>query len=198
MSDSISRRDILRTLGMGAVGSYALRAIPLAAAEHAHRMVKDEKKAAANVYTPKFFPANQYKTLQAVCQAIIPPDEDAAGAIEAGAPEFIDLLTSENPDFQLKLGGGMMWLDADCTDRYGQTYLGCSPQQQKEMLDLIAYRANAVRDPSLSQGAEFFSLLRSMTADAFFTSEIGIRYLGYVGNTFVKGDFPGCPPVPET
>jgi hypothetical protein len=35
-----------------------------------------------------------------------------------------------------------------------------------------------------------------MTADGFFTSEIGIKYLGYIGSGFLK-DFPGCPPVPE-
>ena len=197
MTDFVSRRDILRTLSMGAFGGYALRALPLAAAEHAHRAVKEEKKAAANVYTPKFFSPHHYKTLQAICQAIMPADEDSGGALEAGAPEFIDLLTSENPEFQLKLGGGMMWLDADCTDRYEHVYLDCTPAQQKEMLDLISFRANAVRDPGLSQGVEFFSFLRTMTVDGFFTSDIGIKYLGYVGNTFVKGDFPGCPPVPE-
>jgi gluconate 2-dehydrogenase gamma chain len=197
MPDSLSRRDILRTLTMGGVASYALRAIPLAAAEHAHRLIKDEKKSAAHPYTLKFFSSHQYKTLQALCQAIIPADQDSGGAIEAGAPEFIDLLTSENPEFQLKLGGGMMWLDSTCTDRYAHLYLDCEPEQQKEMLDLIAYRANALRDPSLSQGIVFFAFLRTMTADGFFTSEIGIKYLGYVGNTFVKGDFPGCPPVPD-
>jgi hypothetical protein len=42
---------------------------------------------------------------------------------------------------------------------------------------------------------EFFSLLRNLTADGFFTSKIGIKYLGYKGNTFVP-EFPGCPPVP--
>jgi len=39
--------------------------------------------------------------------------------VEAGAPEFIDLLTSENPGYQLRLGGGLFWLDGACTDRYG-------------------------------------------------------------------------------
>jgi hypothetical protein len=43
---------------------------------------------------------------------------------------------------------------------------------------------------------EFFSLLRKFTADGYFTSQIGIKYLGYIGNTFLK-EFPGCPPVPE-
>ena len=117
------------------------------------------------------------------------------GAVEAGAPEFIDLLTSENPEYQLKLGGGLMWLDATCVDRYGKAYLDCSSQQQKEILDRIAYRKNAVSEASLSQGVEFFSFLRDLTADGFFTSKIGIEYLGYIGNTFLT-DFPGCPPVP--
>jgi hypothetical protein len=191
---SISRRDVLKSLVMGAAATSVLRTIPAQAAEYAHRMVAAEK-AAATVYAPKFFPAHQYKTLQTLCQTIIPADSDSGGAIEAGAPEFIDLLTSENTEYQVKLGGGLMWLDGTCSDRYGKLYLDCTPQQQKEILDQIAYRNNAVTDPSISQGVEFFSFLRNMTADGFFTSEIGIKYLGYIGSTFLK-EFPGCPPVP--
>ncbi|HEX4595644.1 MAG TPA: gluconate 2-dehydrogenase subunit 3 family protein [Bryobacteraceae bacterium] len=193
---SISRRDILKTLTLSAVTGSVLRVIPLEAAEYAHRMVRAEKAAAeSQAYIPKFFSAHAYKTLQALCQAIIPSDEQAKGAMEAGAPEFIDLITSENKDYQVALGGGIMWLDNTCIDRYGKPYLDCTGAQQKEILDLIAFRKNAKQDPSLGQGIEFFSLLRKLTADGYFTSEIGIEYLGYVGNTFVK-DFPGCPPVP--
>ena len=141
---SISRRNILKSLTMGAMATSVLRVIPLEAAEYAHHMVAAEKAAAATgVYTPKFFQARQYKTLQTLCQTIIPADADAGGAMEAGAPEFIDLLTSENPKYQLKLGGGLMWLDATCSDRYEKTYLDCTPEQQKEILDLIAYSKNA-------------------------------------------------------
>jgi hypothetical protein len=195
---SITRRDILKSLTATAVAGSVLRVIPLEAAEYAHKMVRAEKAAAeSNVYTPKFFSAHAYKTLQSLCRTIIPSDDETKGAIEAGAPEFIELLTSENKDYQVSLGGGLMWLDNTCIDRYGKVYLDCTPEQQKEMLDLIAYRKNAKKDPSLGQGIEFFSFLRKLTADGFFTSEIGINYLGYVGNTFVS-DFPGCPPVPET
>ena len=194
---AISRRDILKSLTATAVGGSVLRVIPLQAAEYAHRMVKAEKAATdAQTYTPKFFSAHAYKTLQSLCNAIIPADDDAKGAVEAGAPEFIDLLTSENNEYQLTLGGGIMWLDNTCIDRYGKAYLDCSADQQKEILDLIAYRKNVKTGPSLSQGIEFFSFLRKLTADGFFTSEIGIEYLGYVGNTFLS-DFPGCPPVPD-
>jgi gluconate 2-dehydrogenase gamma chain len=195
-SRSVSRRDILKTLGMGAIAGGMLRTIPAQAAEYAHHMVMSEKAAAATgAYTPKYFSAHQYKTLQTLCQTIIPADEDSGGAIEAGAPEFIDLISSENEIYSLKLGGGLMWLDEACIDRYGKVYLDCAPEQQKEILDLIAYRKNAKADSSLSQGIEFFSFLRNMTADGFFTSKIGIEYLGYIGNTFLT-EFKGCPPVP--
>jgi gluconate 2-dehydrogenase gamma chain len=190
-----TRRDILKSLTLTAVTGSVLRVIPLQAAEYAHRMITAEKSA-AKTYTPKFFPAHDYKTLQTLCQTIIPADADSGGAIEAGAPEFIDLITSENKDYQLTLGGGLMWLDDACDDRYGKPYLDCTTDQQKEILDLIAYRKNARQDPSLGPGIEFFSLLRKFTADGFFTSEIGIKYLGYMGNK-VLVEFPGCPPVPE-
>jgi gluconate 2-dehydrogenase gamma chain len=176
-----------------AAGSV-LQAIPLEAAEYAHHLI-DAERADADTggYAPKFFNAHQYATLRALCETILPADADSGGAIEAGAPEFVDLLTSENPHFQLQLGGGLMWLDSTCEDRYGSLYLDCTVQQQKEILDLIAYRRNA--DSGLGQGVEFFSLLRNLTSDGFFTSKIGIQYLGYVGNSFLP-DFPGCPPVP--
>jgi gluconate 2-dehydrogenase gamma chain len=194
---SISRRDILKSLSMGALAGSVLRVIPAHAAEYAHHMVATEKAAApAGAYAPKFFSPRDYKTVQALCQTIIPADGDSGGAVEAGAPEFIDLLTSENPKFQVKLGGGLMWLDANCSDRYGKRWIECTPDQQKEILDLIAYSKNADKDPSLSQGVEFFAFLREMTADGFFTSKIGIQYLGYVGNTYLLS-FNGCPPVPE-
>ena len=192
---SVSRRDVLKTLGMG-VAATSLGEIPLQAAEYAHHMIDTEKATSpTGVYTPKYFPPHQYKTLQALCDKIIPVDSDCAGAVEAGAPEYIDLLTSENPHYQLTLGGGIMWLDSTCTGRYGKTWIDCAPEQQTEILDHIAFRKNVADDPSLSQGVAFFSFARDLTADGFFTSKIGIQYLGYIGNTFVA-EFPGCPPVP--
>jgi gluconate 2-dehydrogenase gamma chain len=194
---SISRRDLIKSLSLTAAAGGVLRVVPLAAAETAHRMVSAHKAASSSgEYVPKFFSEHQYKTLRDLCKAMIPPDQESGGAVEAGAPEFIDLLSSENKDLQLQLGGGIMWLDAACTGRFGQTYLQCASGQRTEMLDLIAFRKNAEKDPKLGPGIEFFSTLRKYTADGFFTSEIGIKYLGYIGNTYLK-EFPGCPAIPQ-
>src|SRR5258707_14388408 len=191
------RRDVLKTLAIGAAGGSVLHSVPLQAAQHVHRMIAQEKShAPAGRYRPKFFSAHQYQTLSSLCDAIIPADEHSAGAVKAGAPEFIDLLTSENKDYQVALGGGMMWLDGLCSDRFGNTYLACSPDQKKQVLDFIAYRKSADKDAVLSQGVEFFGFLRLLTSDGFYASEIGIKDLQYIGNTYVR-EFPGCPAVPE-
>jgi gluconate 2-dehydrogenase gamma chain len=193
----VSRRDILKTLAMGAVGGSVLQVIPAQAAEFAHQLVHKEKVASATgKYAPKYFSAHQYETVSALCDAIIPKDEKSGGALEAGAPEFIDLLTSENPEYQLKLGGGLFWLDNFCIDKYEKVFLDCATEQRKEVLDLIAFRKNAKHDATLSQGVAFFAFLRNMTCDAFYTSKVGIADLQYIGNTSLH-EFPGCPPVPE-
>ena len=194
----ISRRDLLRNLSVGVAGGSVLHVIPAEAAALAHQMVHTEKAGAvAGNYTPKYFSAKQYETLCTLCDTIIPKDEKSGGAVEAGAPEFIDLLTSENEEFQLELGGGLMWLDNYCADNYGSTFLESTATQKKGVLDLIAYRKNAKADPTLSQGVAFFAGLRDMTCDGFYTSKIGIEDLQYIGNVAIA-EFPGCPPFPES
>src|SRR5467141_3904017 len=175
MKEGISRRDVLRTLTVGAASSSVLQVIPAAAADYVHQMVHKEKAATpAGKYTPKYFTAPQYATLISLCDTIIPKDDKSGGAVEAGAPEFIDLLASENEKYQLRLGGGLVWLDSHCVDHYAKSFLECAPEQRSEVLDLIAYRRNAKKDASLSQGAAFFAFLRKMTCDGFYTSKIGI------------------------
>ena len=194
----ISRRDVLKNLAAGAAGGSVLQMIPAEAAVLAHHMVHQEKSASpTGNYTPKFFSPHAYETLTTLCDAIIPKDEKSAGAVEGGAPEFIDLLCSENEEFQLQIGGGINWLDNACRDRYEHTFLDSTSAQKKEILDLIAYRKNAKSDPSFSQGITFFARLRQMTCDAFYTSKIGIADLQYIGNTALA-EFPGCPPLPES
>ena len=196
-NESISRRDILRTLAVTAAGGSVLQVIPAEAAAYVHQVVRKEKAAApAGKYTPKYFSAPQYATLIALCDAIIPKDEKSGGAVEAGAPEFIDLLTSENEKYQLRLGGGLFWLDGFCSDRYGKVFLECAPEQKKGVLDLIAFRKNAKQDSALSQGVAFFAFLRRLTCDGYYTSKIGVADLGYIGNTSLH-EFPGCTPLPD-
>ena len=38
---------------------------------------------------------------------IVPADETSKGALDGGAPEYIDLLSSNNPDFAIIYTGGL-------------------------------------------------------------------------------------------
>jgi len=140
-----------------------------------------------------YFSEAQYLLLSRLCQLIIPPASgNSGGAIEARVPEFIDLLTSENQDYQLRLSGGLAWLDALCAKRFDSIFSNCTEAQQKSVLDAIAFRAGAVQDQSLLPGIEFFAFLRDLVLDGFFTSDIGIEYLEFRGNRALA-KFNGCP-----
>jgi gluconate 2-dehydrogenase gamma chain len=139
----------------------------------------------------RFFNPHQWDTIVVLCECIIPRDSLSEGAIAASVPDFIDLLTSENRKYQLRIEGGLMWLDSLCRKRYGLTFVNCSDSQRKRVLDLIAYRNNLKKNPEMSHGVEFFAFFRRFTVDGYFTSQIGINFLQYMGNSILP-DFSGC------
>jgi gluconate 2-dehydrogenase gamma chain len=140
--------------------------------------------------SPRFFSVHEFTLLRSLCQSIIPSDRESGGAIEAKAPELIDLLASENSRYAAQLRDGFQWLDETCRRQFSAAYLDCGEAHQKEMLDRMAYREN---EPAAATA--FFALLRDLTLAGYFTSEIGIMYLGYQGNHYLS-EFPGCPPLP--
>lgn len=48
------------------------------------------KNTAANVYSPKFFTAEEWAFIHSACARLIPEDDTGPGALAAGVPEFID------------------------------------------------------------------------------------------------------------
>ena len=155
----ISRRDILRSLAVGATAGSVLTMIPAQAAEFAHSNScrKKKRRQRQESMCRSFFRHISTRRWCRLCDTIIPKDEKSGGAVEAGAPEFIDLITSENDEYQTQLGGGLMWLDNHCIDEFGKFYMECTPEQRKTTLDLIAYRKNGKAKPELKQGIAFFA-----------------------------------------
>jgi gluconate 2-dehydrogenase gamma chain len=74
----------------------------------------------------------------------------------------------------------LKWLDIKRMKRYNADFASCKQQQQIEMVEQIAYPEKA--KPEMTAGVAFFNLMRDLTATGFFTSEIGLRDLGYQGN----------------
>jgi hypothetical protein len=175
MSEVTSRREMLA----GLAGSVLGGSFSVEAAQHAHNMVVDEKKA-AGVYKPKLFNPHEYATLRRLAELIIPADAQSKSAVDTGAPEFIDLLASGNPELAAIYTGGIAWLDRQMVKRHGQPFVKATAEQQTAMLDLIAYTRNET--PELGPGIVFFDWARKMVVDAYYTSPIGVRAVGYMGN----------------
>jgi len=180
-----SRRDLLKQIGlslaMGNAGEYVLAAQDM---QHVHEAVAQERTAQKGRYTPKALTAHEYATLQRLSDLIIPADERSPGALAANAADFIDFLCSGSDEMKVIYTGGIGWLDETMKHRYdGRNFVDAAPAQQTAMLDLIAYRENRRTDPTLATGIDFFTWVRKMVADAYYTSPIGTKELGYMGNT---------------
>jgi len=112
-------------------------------------------------------------------------------ARDAGVPEFMDFMLNDRPDGRTPMRGGIAWLDNECYERFGKTFVAATPAEQTAVLDDIAWPKKA--KPEMSQGVAFFNMFRDMTASGFWTSKIGVADLDYRGNTFVR-EWTGCPP----
>lgn len=128
----------------------------------------------------KFFTEHEFATIGVLADIIIPKDEVSGSATEAKVPDFIEFIVKDMPQHQVPMKGGLRWLDMQCLKRFEKSFRDCSPAQQIEIVDMIAYPKKA--KPEMSQGVKFFSLMRDLTASGFYTSEIGVKDLGYAGN----------------
>ena len=142
-------------------------------------------------YDPKQFTPHEWETVRVLVDPILPKDERSGSATEAGVPEFMDFMLGDDPDLQTPVRGGLAWLDHECDDRYGKTFVTCTAAERTAVLDDVAWPAKA--KPEHAAGVAFFNRFRDLTASGFFSSRIGVQDLRYVGNTFMS-EWNGCPP----
>lgn len=139
--------------------------------------------------TERFFTGHELATIGVLADIIIPADGVSGSATDAGVPDFIEFMVKDIPSYQTPMRGGLKWLDVQSQRRYGRVFADCSREQQLELVDEIAYPAKA--KPGMAPGVAFFGLMRNLTASGFFTSEIGVKDIGYVGNR--PGVWDGVP-----
>lgn len=127
-----------------------------------------------------FFTKHEMATIAVLSDIIIPRDEVSGSATDAKVPDFIEFIVKDMPQHQTPMRGGLRWLDLQSNRQFGKPFTDVSAQQQLQLVDQIAYPAKA--KPEVKQGVAFFSLMRNLTASGFYTTAIGIKDVGYVGN----------------
>jgi len=142
--------------------------------------MKEEAEYEKKLEAETFFTTHEMATITVLADIIIPKDEVSGSASEAGVPAFIEFIVKDMPQHQTPIRGGLKWLDLECFERYQKAFKDCDVKQQLEMVDAIAYPEKA--KPEMKQGVAFFNLMRNLTATGFYTSEMGVKDIGYAGN----------------
>jgi len=195
--DEVGRRGVLKLFG--AVPLAAGFALTDAQAQAAQEQVRREARGGkAAPFAPKFFTAHEWATVRTLADLVIPRDERSGSATDALVPEFMDYVLTDplaEPKQlernQTRMRGGLAWLDRECRERSGKSFLESTEAERKAVLDDIAYPEKA--RPEMSQGVAFFNAFRDFTASGFWSSKVGVADLQYTGNTFVA-EWKGCPP----
>ncbi len=187
----MDRRKYLKTLAVGTLSTGVL--LESCAPEKKESVVSDPSKENGGpdrqpdeiahfkkISAEKFLDDHERRTIEILVDIIIPKDDVSGSATEAGVPDFIEFIAKDRPAHQLPLRGGIKWLDTQCLKRYEKAFSDCTSSQQIEMVDEIAWPEKA--KPEMQQGVAFFNLMRDLTATGFYTTQMGIKDLGYAGN----------------
>ncbi len=152
------------------------------------RMV-EEKIANKKLSEEVFFTPAEMVTITLLGDIIIPKDKVSGSASEAKVPDFIEFIVKDMPEHQTPMRGGLRWLDLNSLKRFGNSFANITDKQRLELVDEIAYPNKA--KTTMKQGVAFFNLMRNLTTTGFYTSEMGVKDVGYMGN--VPNQWNGVP-----
>lgn len=188
------RRDTIKTLLVGSLAGGAMltgcdpdRAVNVGkevgvTEGDGYGRTPEEIRHDENVNSKTYFNDAELSMLAVLCDLILPADEKSGSATDAGVPEFIEFIVKDMPNHQLPIRGGMMWLNYEALSEFELDFIACSDQQQRSLLDRIAFPSEDEEDDP-STGEAFFSLLRNLVLTGYYTTKMGIESLGYKGNT---------------
>jgi hypothetical protein len=132
----------------------------------------------------KFFSPEEFAMLDELTELIIPTDEHSPGARAAGVAAYLDsqLAESIEEDHKRKWHEGLQRVDALSHEIHGEPFMQASPDQRVAVLARIAQNERKPQTPD----ERFFVELKSSTADAYYSSKIGIHQeMEYKGNVLL-------------
>lgn len=185
----MDRRDSLKSLLVGSVagGLLVTGCTPEASKEETQEptlpgygRTAQEKEHDKEVLAEIFLNEHELETIAVLCDIILPANAQIGGAVEAEVPAFIEFIVKDMPYHQLPIRGGLAWLDNHSNKLYNLEFKKLTREQQMAICDTIAYPGKTA--PELLAGEKFFTRMRNLTLTGYYTSELGIKDLGYKGN----------------
>lgn len=142
----------------------------------------EEKELIEELETDVLFNEHEIETIGVLAGLILPANEQFGSALDAGVPDFVEFMAKDIPELQTTLRGGLMWLDHKSNTEFGNEFKTASPDQQKELLDAIAYYDPEIPMDKQPLEVQFFNLMSNLTLTGYYTTKMGIEDLGYKGN----------------
>ena len=136
----------------------------------------------------------QRRLAATLADLIIPADERSPSASAVGVVDFIDEWVSAPYPAGLRdrpvILDGLAWLDAEAVRRHGRSFAELPAQEQHAICDEICCESRAA--PDRREAAHFFAVYRNLTAGGFYSTPVGRKDLGYIGNV-ASVSFEGPP-----
>ena len=182
----MDRRKSIKAMILGTVSTAVLveacksSATTVAEVNMDDRMQEEKDYLVKVKAEPNFFTEHEMATITILSDIIIPKDAVSGSATDAKVPEFIEFIVKDMPDHQVPMRGGLKWLDLHSYKKHAKAFTECSSKEQIGIVDEIAYPEKAA--PALAQGVSFFNKIRDLVTTGFYTAEIGVKDLGYMGN----------------
>ncbi len=138
----------------------------------------------------------QNETVATIAELII-PKTDTPGAREAGVPAFIDVMFADWADDEQRqmFTAGLANVDERSRTAFGKTFVGCTPQQQTEILQDLDYELARLRDTKSDTSKNFFSAMKWLTLTGYYTSEVGATSEQHY--RVVPGRYEPCYPLEQ-
>ena len=204
----MNRREMVRRLATAMTAGMAIPGI--AEAHPIHQHMRNERtlqaaseSAGADNWTPLFFDPHQNQTFTVLAERIIP------GSNAAQVNRFVDLLLSvDTMESQKRFLNSLSAFEAYSLKTYQRPFKDLSEDQQNEVLTFasttkpaqdvptrrrvgLVSRVNSKEEEIPLSLRDHFENLKQWVSGAYFSSEDGMKYMGWTGQVMWPS-FPGC------
>jgi hypothetical protein len=202
----MTRREMVLRLLAGARASAAW---PMVAASHPiHKLLADDAlfseadaQMAAADWEPLFLSAQQNESLAALSESIVP------GSGKAQVNRFIDLLLSvDTQTHREKFMASLSAIESESQKRFGKLFAALAEEQKIALLTMASKDEQKGKKNEVASGENsadehtgehaptlhnHFENLKAWISAAYFSSEAGMRELGWTGD-YVFESYPAC------
>jgi hypothetical protein len=202
----LTRREMVQRLLAGAGAGAAW---PMVAASHPiHALLANEAlfseadaRMAAADWEPLFLDAKQNASLVALSESIVP------GSAKARVNRFIDLLLSvDSQAHREKFVASLVAIESESRKQFGKLFAALAEEKKIELLTIASKDPLASIEKEAASGEssaeehagehastlhDHFENLKGWISGAYYSSEAGMRELGWTGD-YVFESYPAC------